>query len=42
MDLRVANYNTADPVSPDDLSEDDIKYAIETAINPIRWRYRRV
>ncbi len=38
LTVRVANYNTTDPISPDDLSKEKVRTAIEFAIDPNRWR----
>lgn len=38
VEVRVANYDTEEPVSPDDLSEAEIKKAINTALRPYEWR----
>jgi len=42
IDVRVANYRTAEPISPDDLPAGAVRHAIETAINPFSWRNERV
>lgn len=40
--VRVADYGTKDPDSPDDLDEDRICRAIEGALHPILWRRKYV
>lgn len=40
-DVRVGDYGTSDPVSPDDLSPEHIKAAIEGAVSPTTLRYQK-
>jgi DNA primase len=35
--LTVANYNTGEPISPDDLNKDGVRHAVEEALPPIDW-----
>ena len=38
VQVRVANYGTNEPISPDDLSKIEVKNAIKTALRPYEWR----
>lgn len=40
-DVRVGNYGTSAPVSPDDLSPEQVKAAIETAASPMTMRFQK-
>ncbi|MBM3203488.1 toprim domain-containing protein, partial [Candidatus Woesearchaeota archaeon] len=38
MDVKVANYGTSQPISPDDLTPERVRVAIETALPASVWR----
>jgi len=37
IEVRVANYGTNDPISPDDLTKTQTQLSIETALKPYEW-----
>lgn len=41
IDVRIANYGTSAPVSPDDLPSENVKAAIETAVSPLTVRFQK-
>lgn len=42
IEVRVANYGTSEPISPDDLSKKEVREAINTALRPYDWRRQNV